>query len=360
MKRSRLTVIFLFPIIALACLTVFYLAGIPKRAAGVFGPPAQNLDLTEKLYLSAMVLLQTDDLTTPVDPFGGQIHFRVALGESPASVSSRLREQGLIRSPGAFRSYLIYSGLDIRIQAGDYSLNSAMSPIEIAQALQDATPSNVDFSILAGWRLEEIAASLPTSGLAISPGDFVAAAQQNDAEGFLLPGVYTISRDTDAELLVLTLVTAFNAAITPEIQSGFAKPGLSTREAVILASIVERESVVDAEMPMIASVFLNRLAIGMNLDADPTVQYALGFNQFQGVWWTNPLSSADLGVDSAFNTYLYPGLPPGPICNPGVTALRAVAFPAKSPYYYFRAACDGSGQHVFAETFEEHVGNACP
>ncbi|MBU1661823.1 MAG: endolytic transglycosylase MltG [Chloroflexi bacterium] len=360
MKRSRPTVVFLLLIIALACLAVFYLAGIPQRAAEIFGPPDSHLDLTEKLYRSAMVILQTDDLTTPVDPFGAEIPFQVALGESPASVSKRLREQGLIHNPGAFRNYLVYSGLDTRIQAGDYTISPAMSPIEIAQALQDATPSEVDFSILAGWRLEEIAASLPTSGLAITPEEFVAEAQQNDAEGLLLPGVYTISRDISAELLVLTLVNAFDAAATPEMQSGFAQQGLSTREAAILASIVKRESVIDAEMPMIASVFLNRLAIGMNLDADPTVQYALGYNQSQGMWWTNPLTGADLEVDSAYNTYLYPGLPPGPICNPGVTALRAVAFPAQSPYYYFRAACDGSGQHVFAETFEEHVGNACP
>jgi UPF0755 protein len=98
----------------------------------------------------------------------------------------------------------------------------------------------------------------------------------------------------------------------------------------------------------------------MKLDSDPTVQYAIGFNSEQRTWWTNPLSLQDLKIDSAYNTYLYSGLPPGPISNPGVAAWRAVAFPADSPYLYFRAACDGSGRHNFARTFEEHLANGCP
>jgi UPF0755 protein len=123
---------------------------------------------------------------------------------------------------------------------------------------------------------------------------------------------------------------------------------------------VERESVNEEEMPLIASVFLNRLSIDMKLDADSTVQYALGYNESQQTWWTNPLRGEDLTIDSAYNTYLYPGLPPGPIANPSLNALRAVAFPGQTPYFYFRAACDGSGNHLFAETFEQHVENACP
>ncbi len=98
----------------------------------------------------------------------------------------------------------------------------------------------------------------------------------------------------------------------------------------------------------------------MKLDSDPTVQYALGYNPQKNTWWTNPLSLADLKINSPYNTYLYPDLPPGPIANPELAALQAVAFPAESPYFYFRAACDGSGTHVFAVTFEEHVNNACP
>jgi UPF0755 protein len=144
------------------------------------------------------------------------------------------------------------------------------------------------------------------------------------------------------------------------MRTGFQRQGLNVYRAVILASIVSREAIIEDEMPMIASVFYNRLASGGKLDSDPTVQYALGYNQEQKTWWTNPLSLADLEIDSRYNTYKYPGLPPGPIANPGLEALKAVAFPAQTPYYYFRAACDGSGRHLFAETFEEHLGNACP
>jgi UPF0755 protein len=113
-------------------------------------------------------------------------------------------------------------------------------------------------------------------------------------------------------------------------------------------------------MPQIASVFLNRLEIDLNLAADPTVQYALGYNELQGTWWTNPLSLNDLKINSPYNTYKYTGLPPGPICNPGLPALLAVAYPADTSYLFFRAACDDSGLHLFAETFDEHLGNACP
>ncbi len=111
---------------------------------------------------------------------------------------------------------------------------------------------------------------------------------------------------------------------------------------------------------MIASVFYNRLAIDMPLQTDPTVQYALGFNAAHSTWWTNPLSLDDLKVDSPYNTYIHPGLPPGPISEPGLAALRAVAFPAQSNYYYFQARCDKSGLHNFAETLEQHQQNKCP
>jgi UPF0755 protein len=111
---------------------------------------------------------------------------------------------------------------------------------------------------------------------------------------------------------------------------------------------------------MIASVYLNRLRTPMKLDADPTVQYALGYNALQRTWWTNPLGAADMQIASPFNTYINDGLPPAPISNPGLTALQAVANPAESDYLYFSARCDGSGYHQFAQTFAEHLEHLCP
>jgi UPF0755 protein len=179
-------------------------------------------------------------------------------------------------------------------------------------------------------------------------------------EGYLSPGSYKLHRNVSVEQMLGAFLDQFTTQLTPDLLEGFETQGLNLHQAVILASIVERESVDDNEMPMIASVFFNRLAAGMRLDTDPTVQYALGYNEYQNTWWTNPLSLDDLEVDSFYNTYRYSGLPPGPIAAPSLAALQAVAYPALTPYYYFRAACDDSGGHVFAKSFEEHVGNACP
>jgi len=246
-----------------------------------------------------------------------------------------------------------------------------MSIVDIARKMQDATPADVTFVILPGWRMEEIAASLPTSGLNITPQAFIAAATASHSgfdfladapsmEGFLYPDTYIVARDVTVDRLVAGLVRNFGLHLTSDLRDGLSRQGLTIYQAVALASIVQREAVHDEESPTIASVYLNRLRIKMKLDADPTVQYALGFNADQQTWWTNPLSLDNLKIDSPFNTYLYEGLPLTPIDNPSSNSLRAVAFPADTTYYYFRAKCDGSGYHIFAGTFEEHLQNACP
>jgi UPF0755 protein len=160
--------------------------------------------------------------------------------------------------------------------------------------------------------------------------------------------------------LVSYLANRFIGDLDSQLMDGFQVQGLTLFQAVTLASIIEREAVNPEEMPLIASVFLNRIRLGMKLESDPTVQYSLGYNATTNTWWKVPLSLADLEFDSPYNTYLYAGLPPGPISAPGVEALRAVAEPQDSPYLFFRAKCDGSGEHNFAETFEEHLLNACP
>jgi UPF0755 protein len=208
--------------------------------------------------------------------------------------------------------------------------------------------------------MEEISEKLPGLGLQLNPDLFIQSVLVSGREGYLFPGIYSVNRDISPDNLVDVFYQRFLSQITPDLESRFSDQGLTLHEAVILASIIEREAVVDEEMPLISSVFLNRLANGMNLAADPTIQYALGFNREQGTWWTNPLSLDDLTLPSSYNTYDNPGLPPGPICNPGLAALQAVANPAQTSYLYFRAECDGSGRHRFAENFQEHLNNACP
>lgn len=297
----------------------------------------------------------------------------IAPGESVSMICIRLEQSGLIKDAELFRTYLVYTGLDRQLQSGEFGLNPGMSPVEIAMDLMDATPAEAAVTILAGWRIEEVAANVAGSGLAISQEVFISEAYSPSPEymsylpvdtaptleGFLFPGSYLIPREAGLPTLLENILTQFRDNIDQDLLDGFARNGLSIYEAITLASIVEKEAVVDDEKPLIASVFYNRLSQAMRLETDPTVQYALGFYSEGSTWWKSPLSINDLSVQSPYNTYLVYGLPPTPICNPDLGSLRSVAFPAETPYLYFRAACDGSGRHNFAITFEEHLNNAC-
>lgn len=343
---------------------------VPQQAELSFGVPSASLNSWQRFSYAAELLWDSEGMSAPRDPSGAAQAFAIDPGDTATSVSSRLEQAGLIRSARIFRSYLVWTGMDTAIPAGTYQFSPAMTALEIAQQIH-AAAGEFEFVILAGWRMEEIAAALPNSGLAVSPEAFLAAASRpvdppdilppgSTSEGLLLPGEYTLPRSTNSAQIVAIILHRFEDALTPDLRRGFASHGLTVYQAVILASIVQREAAVSAEMPLIASVFYNRLADGMKLESDSTVQYGLGFNTNQGTWWTNPLSLDDLKINSPYNTYLNPGLPPGPISNPGLNALQAVADPANTSYLYFRARCDGSGLHSFAETFEQHLQNACP
>jgi len=367
MRRSHLILaLFIFAVLAAAVLFFGY---IPARASMLYGPPARALSISDRIEYSTRLLSHGDLLVAPLNPNGGKQPFRIEQGESISSVATRLEQSSLIVSAQVFYDYVVYTGLDLTIQAGDYTLSPATSIIDLARELQDATPEDIIFVILSGWRLEEIAASLPTSGLEILPEAFISAAgspphvlgiSSTTMEGFFYPDAYLVPRSATVDQLLDLIARNFVLHITDDIRQGFATQDLDLYQAVTLASIVERESIRDDEQALIASVFLNRLRVGMTLGSDPTVQYALGYDSSAQTWWKNPLSLDDLKFDSLYNTYIYAGLPPAPISNPSLEALQAVAFPATSPYYYFQATCDGSGYHTFAITFEEHLANGCP
>jgi UPF0755 protein len=353
------------------CVMALLLILIPIHVGNLYGPPTPRVGLWGIIEYSARLLWHDGQLTHPLDPQGPKRSFSIEQGEAVPSIAVRLQTDGIISSASAFRDYVVYTGLDTSIQAGKYELSPAMSVVDIARELQDATPQDVTFVVLPGWRLEEVAASVPTSGLATTPEEFLTAASSHpsgydffistaSSEGFLYPDSYILPRNASAQDVVAALVRNFALHLSPEMREGFARQGLTVYQGVTLASLVQREAVQAEEQPVIASVFLNRLNTGMKLDSDPTVQYALGYNLAQATWWTNPLSANDLQLDSPFNTYIYGGLPPRPIANPGASALAAVAFPPQTPYYYFRARCDGSGLHLFAETFDQHLANNCP
>ncbi len=362
-----------FFVVLIALLVVLLLAAylaVPLAAQQTYGDPAPYLGGWQRFQYSATLLWANGLLTRPADPYASERLFAIPPGEQAFQVANRLQQDGFIRDAAAFRAYLIYRGFDTRIQTGEFILSPALTAMQIAERLQDPTPTQVKFTVLPGWRLEEVAASLPTSGLSITPDDFLAAARSPgvaydflppsvSVEGFLLPGQYTVLRGVSADELVNLLVGNFALVLSEELRNSFAAQGLDVYQAVTLASIVQREAVLAEEQPLIASVFYNRLAINMKLESDPTAQYALGYDPLRNGWWPVPLTLADLQVDSPYNTYVYGGLPPGPIASPALSALQAVAFPEQSPYYFFRAACDGSGAHAFAVTFEEHLANGC-
>jgi UPF0755 protein len=378
MRKNRSPFIYLvtFLLFVVFCLVIFafiwVVIQLPQRASTDFGPPSDGLNIIEKYRFGIDFYLHYSELKEAKDEAGQPMLFQIETGESVDSIALRMEDAGLIRNASEFRLYLIYSGLDTQIQTGKFLIDPKLNMIEIAYLLRDATPSVVDFGILPGWRIEEIAASLPSSGLDINPQDFIDLAKNpagitlpleltslSNLEGFLYPDSYEVDRDTTVEELITLFVQHFEDKITSEMRTGFQQQGLTLYQAVTLASIVQREAMIDEEQPVIASVFLNRLQAGMNLESDPTVQYAVGYNPVQNTWWTNPLSSEDLALSSLYNTYLIPGLTPSPISNPGISALEAVAFPASTDYYYFQAACDGSGKHNFERTFEEHLQNLC-
>jgi UPF0755 protein len=324
------------------------------------------------LYYAWALFLHERQLHAPSEVEDGEVIFTIGTDEPTSAIIQRLKQSGLIQDEEAFRILLVYSGLDRGIQAGQYELSPAMDSIQVARALQKGGRLEITVTILSGWRAEEIARVLRLSGLLESESQFLEIVRQPPQwevlkslddppglEGFLMPGSYTFRRGTSAEQIIAQMVERFARTLTPEIREGFARQGLTLYQGVILASIVEREGVVKEEYPLIASVFLNRLRTGMKLDSDPTVQYALGYDAQLNTWWKNPLKSEDLKINSPYNTYINTGLPPTPICNPGLEALQAVANPAQTSYYYFRARCDQSGRHVFSETYEQHLSQAC-
>ena len=293
--------------------------------------------------------------------------YTVQPGDTLGEIAGGLQEEGLIISELVFRLALERRGSVNSLQPGQYLLRSSMSMDQIIDELQRGQAADRVVTVIEGWRSEQIAEHLESLG-AFDRAAFLAAVKSDtdqfthaflpaqsgggSLEGYLFPDTYFIGPQTTARELVSAMLNRFGEIYGPQERQAAAAAGRSDHEVVILASIVEREAQLDEERPLIASVFLNRLAQGMPLQADPTVQYAAAA---AGGWWKDPLTAADLQIDSPYNTYRSAGLPPGPIANPGAASLRAVLEPAETQYLFFVARGDGS--HAFAETYEEHQQN---
>jgi len=334
------------------------------------GSPADNLSTTERFTLGAYLLSQAPAVDSAAGDLEARADLAVESGASAQSVIDQLVKAGVLDNGSLLRNYMRYRGLDIGIQAGSYEVTGAMTIRELALTLQTARPPEVVVTIVEGWRLEQIAESIDGAGLDFSGQEFLAAARApivdhelsqftDSLEGFLFPDTYRLEPDSSPEAFLKTAMDNFMRKVDPALRQKFELQGLTLSQAVTLASIVEREAIVPEERPLIAAVFLRRLRSGLPLEADPTVQYALGW-QSGGNWWKSPLTLLDLEVNSAYNTYRVDGLPPDPISTPGLASLESVGSPIETSFLYFRAACDGSGRHLFAETFDQHLQNACP
>lgn len=337
---------------------------------------APHLNPVDRIYLQTYLGARTEELAQPVGAGQTAVNFTINAGMGAFEIAVALQEAELLNDRELFLNYIRYHGLDGRLVAGSYRIDPSWNIPELATALTQTTPQEIELRFLAGWRLEEMGNYLAvTTPGNIRADQFLALAQRRvpldlsgypflaslpaeaTLEGFLFPDSYAVPVEADARYLVEMMLANFDRRVTPAMRQAYGAQGLTVFEAVILASIVEREAVVAAERPLMGSVFLNRVNLGMRLDADPTIQYALGYQPETGSWWKSPLFQADLGIESPYNTYRRIGLPPGPIANPSLASLQAIAEPAQTDYLFFVLDCQAAvpGTHNFSLTYEQHL-----
>lgn len=275
--------------------------------------------------------------------------FTIEKGESIPTIASNLYTQGLIRNIFTFELLLKQEGLGERIQAGDFHLSPSMNADTIAHALQNGSRADVKITIPEGKRAEEIADILQSK----LPSFQESWREQLDTnEGYLFPDTYYFTRDMSITDIIQTMRSNFDQKYAT-IPSGTTT--LSQQDIVIIASIVEREAKFPEDRPLVASVIINRLKIGMPLYIDATIQYALGYQPVEQTWWKKNLTESDLTLNSSYNTRLNAGLPPTPISNPGLAVLGSVIDAPHTNYFYYIS--DKSGHNHYARTLDEHNSN---
>jgi UPF0755 protein len=281
-------------------------------------------------------------------------------GLGAGQILDLLQKEGVLADARLARSYLIYFLNNPKIAAGEYRFRGELSTPQVLRMLARGEVVSHSITIVEGLTLEETADQLVRAGygkrqtfldLMRSP-ELIADLDPSapDLEGYLFPETYSFAREVDEKRIVENLVKTFRTRFERQVRPKMA-PGQTVRDLVTLASIVEKEARIPTERPLIAAVYRNRLDRRIGLAADPTVIYAL---KKMGVWNGN-IRREDLRMDSPYNTYRYAGLPPGPICSPGLASLAAAAQPSDVPYLYFVSRNDGT--HVFASSFEEHKRN---
>jgi UPF0755 protein len=326
-----------------------------------------------------------------------RITVTVELGSTDTEIGRQLYDAGLVRSLLSFQWAVQQAEREGTLEAGTYDLSPAMRPSEIVAALRNEAGEEIQITLQEGWRLEEMVGYLGSTRLTMNLEQFASLVQhppadllnefgflgdlpvERNLEGYLYPDTYRVYANVSARELVELLLTTFQTRFTQETADAIAARGLSVDEAVTLASIVEREAVLDDERPLIAGVYLNRInnpqaeTVGL-LNADPTLQYGLATAEHGNApvddwgsiqWWPRlEVSGGEVELPEAlagYQTYLNKGLPPTPIASPRMGSIESVAFAdTESGFYYFVAGCpDGvrNGSHYFAKTLTEQNAN---
>ena len=304
----------------------------------------------------------------PVNPAAtARVLVHVTPGMRLRQIADMLHRQGLVRSALAFRALAVREGESRSLQAGTYAIGPFMTPREIVRIMAEGQVAAVRLTIPEGWNARQVVAGMAAADLGAGP-DLARAVNDptlltaaglpapapgviTALEGYLFPATYAFPPDASGRQVLGGMVQRFAQEWTPALaQQAQAAAGLDTVQAVTLASIVQREVADPTEMPVVAGLYLHRLQLGMKLDADPTVLYALGLEAQSA-----PLTASELAVDSPYNTYRYGGLPPGPIANPGEEALAAVAHPTPTDAVYFLTTSDG--RLILARTLSEQLAN---
>lgn len=272
-------------------------------------------------------------------------------------IASNLEKEHLIRNAVAFRFLVAQLGITSRIQAGDYQIPQNLSAKDLAKLLTFGA-IDVWVTFPEGQRIEQQAETI-VNKLKTDDNDkyqfdkeqYLKAAE----EGYMFPDTYLVSKEASAGAVAEKLRDTFNAKVSKSLLIKGLKNNLTQNQVVILASLIEREAKTPEERPIIAGILLNRLKAGIALQVDATVQYAKGYNAANKTWWPGVTTDDYRSVKSPYNTYLNPGLPPGPICNPGLDSISAAAQPADTDYFYY--VHDSKGKIHYAKTGAEHEAN---
>lgn len=293
------------------------------------------------------------------------VKFVIKGGESSSQISNNLKKHNLIKNDLIFELYGWQTGLDDKLQPGEYEIPQNLNikdVIKILTTIKSKVIAERNLTIIEGWQAKDIAQYLEKENFGSTQDfmvliqkkadwwddyDFLTAKPKNvDLEGYLFPDTYRVYERATLPDITKKMLNNFNQKLTPELRQDISKQGKTIHEIITLASIIEKEVATQSDKKIVAGIFNSRLKLGMPLQSDATVNYLTGKKTVRP-------TLDDLSFESLYNTYKYAGLPPGPICNPGLSSIQAAIYPAQNPYYYFLNTPDG--QVIFSKTYSEHL-----